>query len=149
MTAIDHVTNAGALPSLAATIQFSARRQGMLAHNVANVSTPNFQQKDADVAGFQAMLSRAIDDRRARTGGQHGDLTLRPTRTVGFGPGGSMRLKPTDAAGRHGVLTHDRNNRDLERLMQDIAENQGVFRTATELMRNVSGTMRAAITERV
>ncbi|MEM9167002.1 MAG: hypothetical protein AAGB48_08245 [Planctomycetota bacterium] len=148
MTLIDHVTNAGALPSLGMTIQFAARRQDLLAHSIANISTPRFQQRDVSTAAFQATLGEAIERRRAATGGASGDLRLGTSREVGFDRSGALRLTPRSSGGRHGVMAHDRNNRDLEQLMQDVAENVGVFRTATELMRSRAGTLRAAITER-
>ncbi len=146
MTLIDHVTNAGALPSLAWSIQFAARRQSLIAHNIANVSTPRFQHKDVSPAEFQAALREAIDERRARTSGTHGALRLESTRHIGVTDEG-LRFTPGTQAGS-GVLAHDRNNRDLESLMKDLTENQAAFRVATELMRTQAGTMRAAISER-
>lgn len=146
MTLIDHVTNAGALPSLERTIQFAGRRQALLAHNIANASTPRFQHKDVSPAAFQSALREAVDERRARTGGTHGELGLKSTREVIVTDRG-LRLTPGSQSGR-GVLGHDQNNRDLESLMKDLAENQGAFRVATELMRTQAGTMRAAISER-
>lgn len=147
MTLIDHVTNAGAMPSLERTIQFAGRRQALLSHNIANASTPRFQHKDVAPAAFQATLRDAIDERRDRTGGMHGDLRVKDTRQIEFSRRG-VRLDPQTQAGR-GVLAHDRNNRDLESMMQDLAENLGAYRVATELMRTRMGTMRAAISERV
>ncbi len=147
MTLIDHVTNAGALPSLERTIQFAGRRQALLAHNIANASTPRFQHKDVSPQAFQSALRDAIDDRRARTGGAHGELGFRGTREVQVTERG-LKLTPSTQSGR-GVLTHDRNNRDLESMMQDLTENLGAYRVATELMRTRVGTMRVAISERV
>ena len=147
MTLIDHVTNAGALPSLARTIQFSAQRQALLAHNIANVSTPRFQHKDVSPASFQSALRDAIHERRGRNGGQAGELRFEGTREIHVGANNRMRLRSDTASGR-GVLAHDRNNRDIETMMQDMSENLGAFRIATELMRTQAGTIRAAITER-
>ncbi|MEL7482862.1 MAG: hypothetical protein AAFN41_00770 [Planctomycetota bacterium] len=146
MTLIDHVTNSGALPALERTIQFAGRRQSLLAHNIANASTPRFQHKDVSPAGFQQALREAVVDRRDRTGGTHGELKLEGTREFAVDERG-IRFTPGSQAGR-GVLAHDQNNRDLESLMQDLTENQAAFRVATELMRTQVGTMRAAISER-
>jgi flagellar basal-body rod protein FlgB len=147
MTLIDHVTNSGALPSLAQTIQFAAQRQTLLSHNIANASTPRFQHRDVSPEAFQSTLREAIDERRQRTGGQTGDLRLRDTREVKFTDRG-VRLSPESQSGQ-GVLAHDQNNRDLESMMQDLAENLGAYRVATELMRTQAGTLRVAISERV
>ena len=146
MTLSDHVTNSGALPSLARTIQFAGRRQSVIAHNIANASTPRFQHKDVSPAEFQSALREAIDDRRSRTGGGHGELRLESTRQIEVTDRG-LQFTAETQSGR-GVLSHDQNNRDLESLMKDLTENQAAFRVATELMRTQAGTMRAAITER-
>ncbi|MEM9660707.1 MAG: flagellar basal body rod protein FlgB [Planctomycetota bacterium] len=146
MTLIEHVTDAGALPTLARTIQFAARRHSVIAHNIANASTPRFQHKDVAPAEFQSALREAVDERRASTGGQHGELRLKGTRQIEVTDRG-LRFDAQTQSGR-GVLAHDRNNRDLESLMKDMTENQAAFRVATELMRTQAGTMRAAITER-
>lgn len=147
MTLIDHVTNSGALPSLAQTIQFAARRQGLLAHNIANISTPDFQHQDVSPEAFQSALKDAIEDRRSRTGGETGRFEFKGTRQIRLTSQG-LRLEP-DAPSGHGVLAHDRNNRDLESMMQNLSENMGVYRVATELMRTQAGTLGVAISERV
>jgi flagellar basal body rod protein FlgB len=58
-----------------------------------------------------------------------------------------MQLNPKSNAG--GITFPDGNNRDLERLMQQHAENLGVFRTATDLLRSRLNFMREALAERV
>jgi hypothetical protein len=47
------------------------------------------------------------------------------------------------------VLFQDRNNRDLERLMQDVAENSAAFRVASDLYRQQAALVRGAMAERV
>lgn len=144
---IDQVTNAGALPSLELTLRFAAQRQTLIAHNIANIETPDFRPLDASPRGFQKMLSEAIDARRSRTGGTHGRLRWRETAELKRAADGGLSLHPTTAS--RNILFHDRNNRDLERLMQDLAENTQVFRTAIELMRTQVAQLQRAIGERV
>ncbi len=143
---INDVTSSGALPSLEATLRFAGARQRLIAHNIANVSTPGFQPKDVSVGDFQEQLGEAVDARRARTGGAHGKLGLKSSREVAFGPGGRLTLTPDTTSGN--ILFHDRNDRDLERMMQALAENTGVYRVASELIRAQMDVLRAAITER-
>lgn len=142
---IDQVTNAGALPALETLVRFAGQRQRLIAHNIANISTPNFRQLDVSVSGFQKALGEAIDARRARTGGMHGRLHLRSTRDLKFGPDGSLRLNPRP--GGPGVLFHDRNNRSIEHMMQSLVENAGVFRIASDLLRNQTNLIKSAIRE--
>ena len=142
---IDQVLDAGAMPTLARAMQFSARRQTLIAHNIANLSTPNFIQRDVSTARFQQQLAKAVEGRRARGDSAHGALELQSTREVSAGPDGSLRLTPLSPG--NGLLFHDRNNRDLERLMQDMVENIMVFRVASDLLRSQMGTLMTAITE--
>ncbi len=147
---IDDITNSGAIPVLEASMHFAAQRQRLIAGNIANISTPDYRQKDVSVSDFQAELARAVDARRAGTGGERGSLELRSTQElrVEQGPDGStLRLSPRTAPG--GVLFHDRNNRDLERLMQDMVETAESFRTASEFMRGRFELLRTAIAQRV
>ncbi len=144
---IADVTSSGALPTLETLMRFSGARHRIIAHNIANISTPNFVQKDVSVRDFQAMLGKAIEARRAETGGMMGPLNLESSEEVEVGDGGALVLNPTTPTG--GVMSHDRNNRSIERLMQDHAENAGVFRIASELMRSRMQFMRDVIAERV
>jgi flagellar basal-body rod protein FlgB len=108
------LANSGAAPALENMMRFAAQRQKLLMHNIANLSTPDFQQADVSIADFQANLKQAIEERRGK-GGQ-GPLELERTGEVTPRADGSFRLVPKSASG--GVLFHDRNNRSLEKLMQ-------------------------------
>jgi flagellar basal-body rod protein FlgB len=144
---IDQLTNADSIPVLEKSLQFAARRQDLIAHNIANLSTPNFQPMDVSVGGFREQLADAVDRRRARFGGQRGDLEMRSTREVRTDARGRLALTP-DASGRN-VLFHDRNNRDLERTMQDLVENVAMFRVSSDLLKSRLSLIRSAIAERV
>lgn len=144
---IDEVTNHGAIPALEAAMRFSAQRHRVIVHNIANLSTPDFVPMDVSVPAFQSQLQEAVDRRREATGGQHGGLELRETREVGVGPGGRLELRPATPSGN--VLFRDRNNRDVERTLQDLVENATMFRVASDLLRSRLAILRVAISERV
>lgn len=144
---IDQITNAGALPTLEAVMRFAGQRQRLLAHNVANLSTPGFQGMDVSVRAFQDTLRQAIEERRKKSGGMHGTLEWEDTREVHVAPDGAVALSPRTPGG--GILAQDRNSRDLERLMQDVAENTAAFRVASDLFRQQAMMMRGAMAERV
>jgi flagellar basal-body rod protein FlgB len=146
---IAELANAGSVPVLAEMMRFSAQRQKLLAHNIANVDTPNFVQKDVSATSFQAALAGAVAERRARTGGEGGAMRAVSTREVQRGADGSMVLVPRAASGRGGIMYHDRNNRDIERMMQDLTENGMAFRLASDLMRRQQDILRTAISQRV
>lgn len=147
MTLIDQLTNAGALPALEMTMRFAAQRQRLTAHNIANIDTPNFVQRDVSVEGFKAVLRDAVEERRVRTGGMHGRLEWQPTGEIERTEQGDMKLVAGTPVG--GVMFHDRNNRDLERLMQTLAESTAAFRTASDLYRSQTMILQMAVSERV
>jgi flagellar basal-body rod protein FlgB len=140
------LANAGATPALEAMMRFSAQRQRLLAHNVANLSTPGFIQKDASIPDFQSALRRALGERQEKRGGQ-GPLQLERTDEIDPHEDGTFTLSPETPG--NGVLFHDRNNRNLEQLMQGLAENASVFRVATDLLRSRNDMLRSAIGQRV
>jgi flagellar basal-body rod protein FlgB len=147
---IDDITNSGSIPALEASLRFAAQRQRFLAGNIANISTPDFRPMDVSVEGFRAELSRAIDDRRARTGGERASLRLEDTREmrVHASAGGSPTFTLTPATGSGGVLFHDRNNRDPERMMQALVENTQAFRMSADLLKARFEQLRSAIAQR-
>ena len=144
---IDGLTNAGAMPSLELTMRFAAQRQRLIAHNVANIDTPDFQHRDVSTERFQETLADAVDRRRAKTGGRFGELDWQPTRELSKGSRGELWIEPRGSGG--GVLSHDRNDRDLERTLQDLAETAGAFRAASALYTAQRGVLQNAIAERV
>ena len=105
----------------------------MLSEDVANVDTPNYLQKDLDVAGFQRMLS---DRAEARNNA--------PPGTVDFSDINS------DVQNPHGTLLyHDRNNRSMEQLMSENAKNALFHNMIVELLRKQYAAMDMALKERV
>jgi flagellar basal-body rod protein FlgB len=142
---INHLTNSGALPALEMTVRFAGQRHRLIAHNVANIDTPDFRPLDASPSAFQEMLGEAIDDRRAN--GSRGALQWKQTRQFQHNDRGELRVVGRTPADN--ILFQDRNNRDLERMMQDLAENTAVFRIASDLLRHEHQQLQAAIAERV
>ncbi len=135
------VIGGGEIPVLELTARFAARRQELLAHNIANIDTPDFRPRDVSPSGFQRVLGEAIDRRR-----ESGRFEWRPTREIRR-DGADLRLVPRSASGN--ILFHDRNERDLERMMADLSENLAVFRMATDLLRSRYGLINGALVERV
>jgi flagellar basal-body rod protein FlgB len=144
---IQDLATSGSLPTLELMMRFAGQRQAILAHNIANIDTPGFRHLDVSPRAFQATLRDAIDERRRQTGGEHGELRWSESRELARGRGGELTLVPRTPSA--GVLYHDRNNRDLERLMQDLTENTAAFRVASDLMRSKVSSLRDALAERV
>lgn len=143
---INDLNSAGSMPTLEKMFLFAGQRQRLIANNIANIDTPEYQMQDVDPKAFQKMLGDAIDRRRRTNGGTFGQLGFGGNRQVVM-QGSRMRFKPT-ASGTN-VLFHDRNDRDLERLMQQLVENTSTFRVAADLMRQNRNQMKLAIAQRV
>ena len=139
---IDAVANADALPVLERLLQFAGQRHRLIVNNIANFDTPGFRPADVSVEAFQEQLAEAIDDRRARGG----PLEIKDSAQVELTPTG-IELYP-EPVGRN-LLFHDGNDRDLERTMQDLAENFMTFRFAAELLRSRFDLVNTAIRERI
>ncbi|MCP3903355.1 MAG: hypothetical protein GY715_06940 [Planctomycetes bacterium] len=144
---IDGLTNADALPALERLVQFAGGRHRLIVHNIANIDTPHFRPTDVSVEDFQSRLGAAIDRRRERPGGMGGGpLEPESSREIEFGSDGiTLRPEPTG----DNILFHDRNDRDAERLTQDLVENFMTFRMASELLRNRYDLINTAIRGRI
>lgn len=143
---VSELTTAGEMPALEALMRFAAARHRVISHNLANISTPNFVPQDVSVAGFQTQLRDAIERRRGAQG-TSGTLRLAGSREVRQEGDGRLTLTPRSVG--EGILYHDRNNRDLERTLQDLVENTTAFRVASDLLKSRYDLLRSAIAERV
>jgi flagellar basal-body rod protein FlgB len=148
---IDGLVNSGSIPVLETSVQFAARRHTLIAHNIANASTPNHQPRDVSVSKFREQLGEAIDERRTRRGGRANMFDLKDSQQVRVthDRGGQQRLHIDPNTPSGNVLFHDRNDRDLERMMQGLAENAAAFRTSVELLKSRVGLLNSAIALRV
>ena len=129
---IDGVTNAQSVPVLERLIEFAGRRHRLIVNNIANFDTPGFRPVDLPVKEFREQLGEAVDGRRAEG------------RRTGLAP---VEVAPQRLA--ENILFHDGGDRDLERTMQDLAENFLAFRTAAELLRSRLDVINSAIRERI
>ena len=139
---IGGLSSSGAMPALEKMFLFAGQRQRIISNNIANIDTPGYIGVDVDPKDFQKLLGEAIDQR----GGNGGDLKLRETRQVSTA-GGRLVLNPTTPTA--GVLFHDRGQKSLEQLMQQLVENASAFRVVSDLMRKSQSQLKMAIAQRV
>jgi flagellar basal-body rod protein FlgB len=145
------LANSGPLPVLSAMLRFTSQRHEMITNNIANLDTPYYQQQDVSPQAFQHALAAAVE--RKRNAGRE-DGSLGKVEGKGFKLTARGELSLDALSARRGATTsrnvqaHDRNNRDFEGLMQDLAENTLAFRLATDLYRKHNDTLRVAITQR-
>ena len=144
---IKDLANSGATPVLEKVLQFAAYRQKLIAHNIANMPVPDFRPMDVSTRDFQRTLAKAVEKRRAQTGGTHGELEFDGSSEVQVTSNGRLSITPKTASGN--ILRHDRNNSDLERMMQDLAENALTYRATADLIRREHDLIKTAISQRV
>ncbi|HEX8325341.1 MAG TPA: hypothetical protein VF595_15675 [Tepidisphaeraceae bacterium] len=121
------------LPLLEKMVKFTQARSRVLAENVVNLSTPNYTPKDLDLDKFQGLLREEVDGRKQ---GRPVDRSAT-----------DRALEATDANGN--ILFHDRNNRSVEQLVTDQANNALMHNMMIELMRKQFSSIQNALKERV
>lgn len=130
-----------ALPALEQTAIFAQRRHQLLAGNLANADTPDYQTRDLSVQDFKQQLRNAVDPNE-------------PTGNV-YVPGrGNLPLSRQQVIDKvrdvgHQILYHDGSDVSLEQQVTEIAKNQTMHNTAIALMRSQFQTMQVAIRESV
>jgi len=137
---IESLFQSGALDVMERVVRFTEQRHGVLTHNIANLSTPNFRPTDLSARDFQASLSQAVEARR--NGGQPGPLVLRDHGDLRFRSG---RIEARSAAGGQNILFHDRNNRNLDHEMKNLAENTMAHNMAVQMIRSEFDLLESAI----
>ena len=150
--------DSGPAPALERLVSFTAARHAVITDNIANLDTPHYRPQELDPAAFQDELARTLAARRVsfsshappaqpapRAVPAHHRGTMRFSSIAGYGSDATA-FSTRDA--NRNLLFHDRNNRDLERTMQDLAENTLMHNMATDLLRTRYNLIQSAIRER-
>lgn len=130
---VNRLLNQGNLPVVEQKLRFHAKRHEVLAENIANASTPNYQQKDLDPAKFEEALRNRVESRRGR-----------PTASVRFD--GIANVEMSEPIG---LVFHDGNNRSAEQLMSEFSKNAMTHNLYAELMKRQFSSIQSALKERV
>ena len=143
---LESIFNSGSLPVLERLVEFTEQRQAVLADDAANLDTPHFLPRDLDPKDFQGALRDALDRRASGPEANNGPLDMHDTEQLEFT---STGLAGHPQAANEGILQHDGNNRDLDRLMQHMAETNLAHNTGIQLIRSEVALLRSAIREQV
>jgi flagellar basal-body rod protein FlgB len=134
---IDRMMNQGAAPVIEEVLKFTSARQRLLAEDVANISTPNYVQKDMSPAQFQKLLREKI---AAADGAGEGAERGESPRGESFGDISVDVENP-----KSGILFHDGNNRSVEELMSSGMKNGLTHNLMIELLKRQFTTMELAL----
>lgn len=111
--------------TLARFLDVASLRHRVIAHNVANVNTPNYHEMEVS---FEGAFQRAV-----RSGGLPAGLTVEP-RVIESPDGGPERA--------------DGNNVDIDFEMSRLSKNTLLYRTFTQVLASYLATARSAVAGR-
>ena len=123
---------------LAAT--FAEQRQRVLAENLANIETPDYQTQQLDPRAFQSALADALDNTKRNDN----RLKLRGNAQVQTDADGRLAVTPTTEPAQN-LLFHDGTNARLERVLADVSENELYYEMTTNFLRSRMQQMLNAI----
>jgi flagellar basal-body rod protein FlgB len=127
--------NGTSLPALEQSVNFAQKRHILLASNLANMDTPDYQTRDISVDNFQETLRTAINSSQAP-----------PTRYVSPTESQQANYAQVRDVSKQ-ILLHDGSDVSLEQQVTEISKNQAMHNTAIALMRSQFQTLKAAISE--
>jgi flagellar basal-body rod protein FlgB len=130
---IERLINQGNAPLLERLVHFTQQRHTLLAENIANVSTPGYQQRDVSLSEFQKRLRQRVEQRKQ----------------AGPGKTSFNDLRAEVENPERGILFHDRNNRSMEQLQTDLASNAMRHNFYVELLRKQYNGLNTVLKERV
>jgi len=137
----------GALPVLEKCVSFYERRNRVLANNIANADTPNYLRRDLPVAEFQAQLAKAIEQ-RAMTNPRV--FHFEASRNVEPNALGGVNARTIiDPLNRDQFLRHDGNNVNIDQEMAELAKNDLMHSTMTQILIKEINMLSTAISEKI
>jgi flagellar basal-body rod protein FlgB len=129
------ILNPPVFNALEQTLIFAQRRHTVLAGNLANISTPNYQARDLSLPNFQEALAQSISAQQ------------QPLASPGLASKNDP-LAPVRIA-QENLLYHDGSDNQLEYSVTELAKNQMLHSTAINLLRSQFRMLETAISERV
>ncbi|HBT77224.1 MAG TPA: flagellar basal body rod protein FlgB [Planctomycetaceae bacterium] len=143
------IFNATTVPVVEQVAYFNEARQALLAGNIANYDTPDYQARDLDVGNFKKKLSKAIVEKHRPPYGPNYIRYPIPSNIKPATPGSLAEpfgdVWPND---QH-ILYHDWNNVGMETQVSEMAKNNMEFNTALSIMRHQMQLLLTSISERV
>lgn len=137
---LDRITSSRTAELVELAARFYEERHKVLAENVANIDTPDYQVRTLDPQAFQAELRKAAE--RA-DGGDGAPLALKGKQAWTDG-GGRLHVAPV-AEPAQNVLFHDGTNARLETLMTDAQQNGLQYNLAINLLKGRYNSLLAAV----
>jgi flagellar basal-body rod protein FlgB len=138
------------LKMLEQTVAFTERRHAILAGNIANVDTPDYQTKDLSVDRFQKSLRDAIQAERQEQEMSPGErLSLMGSANAAsnthFQDAKNVALENVRDSMKQ-IVYHDGSDDSLEMQVSQISKNQSMHTMAITIMKSQFRQLQMAIT---
>ena len=138
------------VPLLHQMARFAERRQDVLAGNIANISTPEYQMRDLPVSEFQAALEATVSSRVTRDAQGVEQWQFSPPRASSLSPSENQEKKLAAAAAAPvAIMFNDGNNRGIEHEIMEMTRNSMQHAAAIELLKMQFNRLEAVISGRV
>lgn len=143
------IFDSSTVPLLEKVAAFTERRHEVLAGNVANINTPDYQTRDLPVAEFQVALRGAVA-RHQQTAYSAGNAhwSFAPTESPPAEELFPRKLFHAIHAPPRGVTFQDGNNRNVEMEAMELTKNSLLQNVAIELLNAQFTRLQAVISER-
>lgn len=136
--------------SLEQTISFAERRHNILASNIANMDTPDYQTRDLSVDDFQASIKDLIATRK-RQADESPTMrfsVLQQNEASDLTAARDQAVQNVHDAMRQ-VVYNDGSNDNLELQATEAAKNKSLHEVAVTLLRSQFKALQMAISENV
>lgn len=136
--------------SLEQTISFAERRHNILASNIANMDTPDYQTRDLSVDDFQASMKELIATRK-RQADESPTMrfsVLQQNELSDLTAARDQAVQNVHDAMRQ-VVYNDGSNDNLELQATEAAKNKALHEVAVTLLRSQFKALQMAISENV
>jgi flagellar basal-body rod protein FlgB len=128
---IERLTQTRTRHAVELSARFAEARHRVLAENIANIDTPDYQTRRLDSGKFQTTLQAAL----ARGADSNAvELRLAGERQVQTGADGRLQTQP-ELEPPENVLFHDGTNARLESLVSDVSQNSLWYSLSLNLLR--------------
>lgn len=144
MSWIDRILNSPTRQALEWSARFAEERHQVLAENVANIDTVDYQTKRLDPAAFHKVLAGALESADRSSDAPK----LRGNRQISTDAAGKLVAKPVTEPAEN-VLFHDGTNARLEGLMTDVQENAMNYELSLNMLKSRFDSLLNAIKGRV
>lgn len=144
MNLFSGISGQGAIPVLERALSFAEQRHKVIAHNIANIDTPFYKEKDLDVREFHTALIEAIQEQK-ETGNS---FRMSAGRHVGEDATGRIWTTPVET-GRSNGIRHDQSTISVDRLMAKLAKNTSIYNGLANMLAKQYKLLRSAIRGRL